>query len=334
MPRPLPAAGRDLIALRLWFIERPAVPTRIWEKYAIPPTIIRPVSTWHLTLGIMNLEGPGKVEEAVRLLERIRDEIVWIKDEGLKNATFASPLSPIEQDEGYKPLEVLFKGVKTKQTAKPDRARALYTTPVYPTPEDFKHLVTLNAVTAHIRSRLMRAGFLLRANPRYKLHLTLLHTKRRSGPVQPLLRPPNQSTPLPFRKPRWDISNTIPRPQPLVSNRKQEQAQALPDPGQVRSHEVGVTTTNPEKRPSDSTEPNATSNDSPTDPLSIPRRPFPGSFDARPLLQELSSHEFGRARIDRVEILRHEEEPLGDGEGKREGAEWMAMYRSVGGIDI
>ncbi|KAL8783469.1 MAG: hypothetical protein Q9213_004606 [Squamulea squamosa] len=126
----------------------------------IPVKAIRPLGTLHLTIGVMSLKEPERVEGATKLL---RDLDVGSMLAALKLEATAQP----DQSTSPPPLTLSFTGLKSMHS--PKSTSFLYTAPTDTTGR-------LHPFCQSLKDQFTAAGFMTEERGVLKLHATILNT--------------------------------------------------------------------------------------------------------------------------------------------------------------
>ncbi|KAI9681374.1 MAG: hypothetical protein M1817_002657 [Caeruleum heppii] len=135
-----------------------------WDDDRMPESIVRPVSTLHLTLGVMSLREPGHVEGAVRLLQDLDTEILLAD---ARRTASSSDGSPKSDEKSHAPLGVSLGSLTPMQS--PTHTSILYAKPIDETDRLF-------SFCKRVREKFVEAGFVVAETRPLLLHATILNT--------------------------------------------------------------------------------------------------------------------------------------------------------------
>jgi len=134
----------------------------------IPEKAVRPVGTLHLTLGVMSLLTPERVEEAGRVLGEL-DLRTMLEENGPRGGSRGEEVGEkgeAEKSLQHLPLKVTLHGLKSMQKA--SKTSVLYTSPV---DEDQR----LHSFCSKLKSMFADADLLVKDTRPLLLHATLLN---------------------------------------------------------------------------------------------------------------------------------------------------------------
>ncbi|KAG0220758.1 kinase A anchor protein [Mortierella sp. GBAus27b] len=142
----------------------------IRSKGLLPPDALSPPSSLHLTLGVMSLNDPGRIEEAAAFLNTLDMRAM------LEAAALAAEARSEKRGDrssrgntvaGANGLTVKLQGLRSMGS--PEETTVLYAVP-------YDHSGRLWPLCEALRTAFMDAGFVVRENRPLKLHATVMNT--------------------------------------------------------------------------------------------------------------------------------------------------------------
>ncbi len=135
-----------------------------------PEKVIRPLGTLHLTLGVMSLTKPDKLQGALQLLQEL-DTPSLMRDVEIENLMPDTTISASGDAERH-PVAVSLTSLKSMSAA--SKSAILYSEPVDPTGR-------LRPFCEHLRKAFESAGFMVQESRPLLLHATMVNTVYAKG---------------------------------------------------------------------------------------------------------------------------------------------------------